>query len=88
MGSGGHTTSEADEAELPEISTMFATDRRFKLESQIFNLSLCVTPSDYLYSVRRTLRYQQHQHQLLLLLLLLLLLQLQLRVIRWRRMKL
>jgi hypothetical protein len=57
MGSGGHTTSEADEAELSElseISTMFASDRRFKIESQIFNclLSLCdgVSPSDYLQS--------------------------------------
>jgi hypothetical protein len=54
IGSGGHTTSEADEAELSEISTMFASDRRFKIESQIFNclLSLCddVSPSDYFQS--------------------------------------
>jgi hypothetical protein len=54
IGSEGHTTSEADEAELSEISTMFASDCQFKIESQIFNclLSLCddVSPLDHLQS--------------------------------------
>jgi ribosomal protein L18E len=47
--STGHTTIEADEAQLSEISTMLASDRRFQIESQIFNC-LCdgVSPSNYL----------------------------------------